>query len=283
MSDLNTDLNTRLRKYEWDRACTNELLTQRNIPFLDNGGNELSLNGRLILLYKRIGKRDPFSPPVLKKKVIPETMEISKDILCPQCDSPEVRQVNPAWHPNKWRCDICHTGFKHTPPVSAVVNIKPNYKLDTDTQIFFYEQEYYVFSNFSAFNLTWWSDNENGIVFPTSEHAYHWNKFHLHPDIQREILKAPSAHEAFKIARSYNDKRVSNWDEIKVNVMEGILQLKVKQHPYVKQKLLESGNRELIEDSWRDPYWGWGENKDGLNMLGKTWMKVREDLRAGKL
>jgi hypothetical protein len=30
-----------------------------------------------------------------------------------------------------------------------------NYKLDTDSQVFFYEQEFYVLSNFSAFSLQW--------------------------------------------------------------------------------------------------------------------------------
>jgi predicted NAD-dependent protein-ADP-ribosyltransferase YbiA (DUF1768 family) len=37
----------------------------------------------------------------------------------------------------------------------------------------------------------------------------------------------------------------------------------------------------LIEDSWRDDFWGWGENKDGKNMLGKLWMEVREEVNSG--
>lgn len=44
--------------------------------------------------------------------------------------------------------------------------------LDTDKAVFFYEQEFYVFSNFSAFQILW-----AGISFPTSEHAYQWMKF----------------------------------------------------------------------------------------------------------
>ena len=42
-----------------------------------------------------------------------------------------------------------------------------------------------------------------------------------------------------------------------------------------------TGERELIEDSWRDGFWGWGENRDGKNMLGKLWMEVRAELRVG--
>ena len=30
-----------------------------------------------------------------------------------------------------------------------------NHKLDTDQQVFFYEQDFYVLSNFSAFRVKW--------------------------------------------------------------------------------------------------------------------------------
>ena len=61
--------------------------------------------------------------------------------------------------------------------------------------------------------------------------------------------------------------------------MYRILKAKAEQHEYVRRKLLATGDRELIEDSWRDSFWGWGPNKDGQNMLGKLWMKVRANLK----
>lgn len=39
-----------------------------------------------------------------------------------------------------------------------------------------------------------------------------------------------------------------------------------------------AGDRELVEDSWRDDFWGWGPNRDGKNMLGKLWMELRAAL-----
>ena len=45
------------------------------------------------------------------------------------------------------------------------------------------------------------------------------------------------------------------------------------------KKLLQSGDREIVEDSWRDSYWGWGEDRKGENMLGKLWMEVRKEIR----
>ena len=60
--------------------------------------------------------------------------------------------------------------------------------------------------------------------------------------------------------------------------MYNIIKEKTTQHPYVKKKLLETGDREIIEDSWRDDFWGWGPNKNGRNELGKLWMKLRNKL-----
>ncbi|MDO8520725.1 MAG: NADAR family protein [bacterium] len=141
-------------------------------------------------------------------------------------------------------------------------------------RIFFYEHEYYVFSNFSSFALEW-----KGKLWMTSEHAYHSEKF-IDERLKEELQKTRSAHDAMKFAYANKDKYLSNWDEIKLGVMKKILLAKVAQHPYVKKKLLESGDRPLIEDSWRDAYWGWGPNKDGENHLGKLWMEVRDEVRS---
>lgn len=154
-----------------------------------------------------------------------------------------------------------------------------NHKSDTDEMVCFYEQEFYVLSNFSAFNVEIWRR-----VFQTSEHAYHWRKFgHIESPyaecIQGDILNSRSAHDAFKIARRNADHVYSKWDEVKVDHMREILWAKVRQHEYVKKKLLETGDRRLVEDSWRDSYWGWGPNKDGKNVLGELWMDIRSELR----
>ena len=155
--------------------------------------------------------------------------------------------------------------------------------LDTAERVCFYEQEFYVLSNFSAFRVRLLVDDgsggEIGCTFDTSEAAYHWFKFPKAPEVQAMIHAAPSAHEAFKIAERWKALRRPDWDEVKVGIMEGILLAKCNQHEYVRRKLLETGDRELVENSWRDDFWGWGPNRDGQNMLGKLWMKIRAELR----
>lgn len=145
---------------------------------------------------------------------------------------------------------------------------------DNEKQIFFYEHEFYVFSNFSSFMLEW-----KGKLYPTSEHAYHSEKFE-NEEMKEQVRNTRSAHEALKFTKANNDKRRKDWGEAKLSIMKDILRAKVEQHPYVKKKLLESGDKELIEDSWRDAYWGWGPNKDGENHLGKLWMEVRGEFRG---
>jgi len=142
-------------------------------------------------------------------------------------------------------------------------------------QIYFYPPEYYVFCNFSAFEIEYKEKK-----YPTSEHAYQSPKFvKTNPKLAEKIRKAKSAHEAFKLAQENKSERDPNWDGRKLGIMKEILKCKVEQHPYVQKKLLQSGNREIVEDAWRDDYWGWGEKRDGKNMLGKLWMEVREEFR----
>lgn len=153
--------------------------------------------------------------------------------------------------------------------------------LDTPERVCFYEQDFYVLSNFSAFTIQW-----KGLRFDTSEAVYHWEKFN-NPDLtpyERYVLdtirEAPSTHVAFQIGQTEKRLRRKDWDDVKIEIMRDILRAKVEQHEYVRRKLLATGDRELVENSWRDDFWGWGPKRDGQNMLGKLWMEVRAELRA---
>lgn len=146
--------------------------------------------------------------------------------------------------------------------------------LDTPERVRFYEHDFYVLSNFSAFKVEY-----DGHCFDTAEAAYHFQKFPNSGSARREIIFAPSAHHVFKYAEAHKAQRRPDWNDVKVDIMRCILAAKASQHEYVRRKLLATGERELVEDSWRDDFWGWGPNRDGQNMLGKLWMQVRAELR----
>jgi len=142
----------------------------------------------------------------------------------------------------------------------------------------FYEREFYVFSNFSSFQVRW-----RGRLWSTVEHAYQAaHFFDRAPDLVEKIFHSNSAHQAFKIAKANTKKAPKNWDSVKVDIMEDICRHKLRQHPYVKRKLLQTLDLPLVEDSPKDGCWGWGEDRQGRNELGKIWMRLRDELQTEK-
>lgn len=138
--------------------------------------------------------------------------------------------------------------------------------------ITFYEDKYYMFSNFSSF-MVYYDKRE----WMTSEHAYQAMKFR--PIwIQQAIKNQRSAHDAKKYAHANKDKYREDWDEIKLSVMTEICRAKLEQHNYIRKMLLKTGSHELVEASPKDAFWGWGRDETGENHLGKIWMKLREEL-----
>jgi ribA/ribD-fused uncharacterized protein len=141
--------------------------------------------------------------------------------------------------------------------------------------VLFYPKEFNVFDNFTAYQVQY-----DGYLWSTSEHAFQAAGFKgVAEDLVEEIKQARSAHDAQKVMQAHTDKLRPNWEEEQRDVMKSILRCKIEQHPYVLKKLLQSGDREIIEDSWRDDVWGWGEKKEGENRLGKIWMELREEYK----
>ncbi len=153
-------------------------------------------------------------------------------------------------------------------------------QLDTSGDIIgFYPREFYTFDNFSSFQVDY-----AGRRWPTSEHAYQASHFFdTAPELVEEIFNARSAHDAYKIAKTNGHKAPENWEDIKVSIMYEICKLKLFQNPYVQHKLELSGDLNIVEDSPKDNFWGWGANRDGRNELGKIWMRLRDEVRSGAI
>lgn len=145
---------------------------------------------------------------------------------------------------------------------------------NVDEFIGFYPREFFCFDNFSAYKVIY-----NGVKYDTVEHAYQSLKFaDTNPLIAQQIRNASSPHGAKQIANKHIDSLPQNWHEIKVDLMENLLRAKLNQYTYVQKKLLETKDYLICEDSPVDDFWGIGKNKDGQNMMGKLWMKLREEL-----
>ena len=141
-------------------------------------------------------------------------------------------------------------------------------------QALFYEDKYYLFSNWSAHAVTY-----QEIVYPTAEHAYHTQKF-ADSKIREVIRAAKSPLEAKTLANEqYKTQQKQNWDEVKMSVMYEIVRDKLAQHKEVQDILLSTGDNEIIENSPVDYFWGCGKDGRGRNELGKIWMKLRQEMR----
>ncbi len=142
-------------------------------------------------------------------------------------------------------------------------------------QVFFYEDEHYYLSNFSAFALV-----VGGETWMTVEHIYQAMKFSDHLRIRGLIKDALSAHVSREIARANKKLVRSDWNQVKLQIMESLIKTKISQHPYVLRRLLETGDAILIENSNENAFWGRGSDWCGQNHLGRIWMKLRGQERT---
>lgn len=121
---------------------------------------------------------------------------------------------------------------------------------------------------------------KDGIYYKTTEHYYQSMKMVDH-EIKKKIIEAKTPKEASNIGRDRNNKKQENWKSIKNKVMfEGVL-YKFEQNEDIKEKLLSTGNEEIIEETTKENYWGIGPNYDGENNYGKILCEVRDILRRG--
>ena len=151
-------------------------------------------------------------------------------------------------------------------------------QIDTIDTIDKFRNEYFFLSNFSSYSLMY-----KGIRFNNSEQAYHYEKATNSIDKQ-EILKCNTASEAKRIGRKIK-LDITEWDKKKIYIMEDILRAKFSQE-HLKSKLLNTGNKKLIEGNyWHDNFYGncycyKCKNIIGENNLGKSLMKIREELKT---
>lgn len=126
-----------------------------------------------------------------------------------------------------------------------------------------------------------------GITFPSSEFAYQYGKFRKDKESEKEILdwamKAPNSSLIAQLSHSLISYQiVDNWSNIKIERMKNVLEAKFIQNPLLKEKLLNTNDAILIEESKTDAFWGIGKRNNGKNMLGKLLMELRSKFRESQ-
>ncbi len=130
-----------------------------------------------------------------------------------------------------------------------------------------------------------------GIEYKTTEALFQSLRFGKHPTIQDEVRNQKSPMAAKMIAKQYKDLLVADGFEVlgakDVENMKLCVQLKLEQHPYLAQQLIETEDSLIIEDCSGRPqgsglFWGaaYQNNKwVGKNVLGEILMEARAKLQ----
>ncbi len=130
--------------------------------------------------------------------------------------------------------------------------------------------EYSWLSNFYEASVEW-----DGREYPSTEAAYQSAKtLNINKRVKfTEMSPRQSKREGRRLTIRFD------WDDVKDQVMYEVCMSKFTRHPDLKQKLLDTGDVYLEETNyWGDIYWGVCDGV-GENKLGKTLMKIREELR----
>ncbi|CAI2373764.1 unnamed protein product [Moneuplotes crassus] len=146
----------------------------------------------------------------------------------------------------------------------------------TTEPILFYGRHlsHFEFSNF--YSAPFYIDSKE---YPTSEHYFQSMKFYPSYDHMESVRLAKSPGVAARLGRSRKNPLRKDWEEVKDDVMRTALEAKFTQNEGLKEVLLETGTREIIEHTGKDFYWGDGGDGGGKNMLGILLMELREKLR----
>ena len=133
--------------------------------------------------------------------------------------------------------------------------------------------EYEFLSNFYPCEITM----PDGIVYPTSEHAFQAQKTQ-DIDKRRNIATLSTPGQAKRAGRKLELRK--DWEDIKNDVMFTTILYKF-QNPELKGKLLATQGKMLVEgNTWHDNYWGnctcdRCKNIKGENHLGQSLMGLR--------
>lgn len=124
-----------------------------------------------------------------------------------------------------------------------------------------------------------------GHVFASSEHLYQWLKVEDGPGAQwwrDKIRCAPHGKVAKKLAAHPKCPKVRPdcWIDFRLQIMEIALRAKFGANPDLRERLLATGDREIIEgNAWGDRFWGVCRGQ-GDNHLGRLLMRLREHYRS---
>lgn len=133
------------------------------------------------------------------------------------------------------------------------------------------------FDEFRFLSNFWLSEvMADGVRYRSVEHAYQAMKF-TDQDERVQISLCESPGKAKRVSNKLTSFR-PDWDEVRVDIMRGLVRQKFTNHSHLTEMLLLTAPHELEETNhWGDVFWGVCDG-EGENWLGKILMEVRSEL-----
>lgn len=173
---------------------------------------------------------------------------------------------------------ICHSNRKNLKDRWRKIGAPQTYTQKKFIYKFFFPLKFYkTYKYTNTFGFTTYSQHPIYIeglgTFPTAEAA-----FQSHKNLDdKEYVKTQLNSKSPLITKYLGNKVIirEDWDNMKIITMENIIQLKIDQHEDVRQNLLNTGLRPIVEHTKDDSFWGDGGDDKGQNILGKILTNTR--------
>lgn len=165
-------------------------------------------------------------------------------------------------------------------------HIKPGIKSNKDRVAFFGKEAF--LSNLHPATLV-----VNGESYSSTEKYYQIKKAeHFHDDItatKMKVLNDPA--QIMKLGKNVKNFKQEEWETECRDVMMTANMAKYSQNPALRQALLDTGDKEILESSRHDTYWGTGlglrskhaltsTDFQGKNHMGQLLVLVRDHMKA---
>lgn len=163
-------------------------------------------------------------------------------------------------------------------------------KMENNIYFFGEKNENGFMSNFYKRSFIGKIQNDETFEFFSVEQYMMYHKALLMKDFEicKKILNAKTCFECKKLGRKVKPWNEELWKENRLLIVYDGVFFKFSQNEDLKNKLLNTGNKTLVEASRWDKIWGIGISKKdalagkkwkGMNLLGKTLMNVRNNLK----
>ncbi|KAI5811591.1 hypothetical protein DFH27DRAFT_475481 [Peziza echinospora] len=185
-----------------------------------------------------------------------------------------------------------HESDTDNTPAELEGNASLQTNIDTTSPIFFWKPTEEPWGILGQWYLSPTTTPSPTLTFNCAEQFMMASKAHLFSPLDTtslsEIMEThdPSMHRS--LGRGIPNFDEATWKEKRFNIVRWGTYYKFTQNEDLKEMLLSTGNRELVEASPRDRIWGVGygaknapvnRRKWGYNLLGKALMEVREWIR----